>query len=345
MTPTSHVHPAIRRYMRRLEAELSILGSAERDEILNEVRDHLRLSLVRDSDAPPTDAEIASALAKLGQPTDIAAAARERFGVPPARAGAIDVTTVLLVAVGNLLAPLIAGLVGILLISRSPAWVPAIRRRATILILASFAGYPLVVLGVAATQAVAGFASALVVVALVLTFGAPLAAAATLVTHRSASPSLRATAVTLAATVLVGIPAIGVYAPPTMSGSSTDSVTAPATATPTSASAGPTSSGFTPTSELCHASRVTEGLGLNQFAITYRYCATASTVTHYSQPECTATVTAARARPLLCVSYPSGDNGSFAVRAEFAVAPWTFPVERTVTIQVRQEPGSVSTGP
>ncbi len=68
----------IRAYLKRLNEELADLPSARRREIVDEISEHI--DEARASGAAD-EASVRSLLDRLGDPADIAADARERFGV------------------------------------------------------------------------------------------------------------------------------------------------------------------------------------------------------------------------------------------------------------------------
>lgn len=72
-------HREVGEYLRRLQRLMSDVPDERRDEILSEIEEHIdeRLSAVPDAG----NAEVRNVLERLGDPEDIAADARERFGV------------------------------------------------------------------------------------------------------------------------------------------------------------------------------------------------------------------------------------------------------------------------
>jgi hypothetical protein len=103
-------------YLRRLDDELRGLPRARREEILTEVREH-----INEAD-PVGEAELREVLDRLGDPEDIAAEARERFGVADKGMGTQEVAAVVLLTIGGLLLPLIGWLAGAVLMWGSRAW-------------------------------------------------------------------------------------------------------------------------------------------------------------------------------------------------------------------------------
>ena len=104
-------------YLRRLDDELHDLPRARREEILGEIREH-----IAEAD-PVTEAELREVLDRLGDPEDIAADARERFGTPRGpRMGAQEIFALLLMTIGSFLFPVIGWIIGIALLWGSSAW-------------------------------------------------------------------------------------------------------------------------------------------------------------------------------------------------------------------------------
>jgi uncharacterized membrane protein len=83
---TTDVDSLVDRYLHDLHAALGDLPANQRQEILDEVGEHIAAARVAlDTE---TEAEVRTVLERLGDPADIAAEARERFGVraePPGR--------------------------------------------------------------------------------------------------------------------------------------------------------------------------------------------------------------------------------------------------------------------
>lgn len=110
-----HADQIVDRYLKRLAAELSDVPSAQRRELLDEVRSHI--AEARTALPEETDAEIFNLLDRIGDPAELAAEARERLGIRPAapvRAGLLEVAALILTP---FLWP-----VGVILLWYSPAW-------------------------------------------------------------------------------------------------------------------------------------------------------------------------------------------------------------------------------
>ena len=71
----------IANYLKRLENELSDLPRPRRRELVQEISEHI--DEARSGLEAQSEAEIRTVLDRLGDPADIAAEARERFGLEP----------------------------------------------------------------------------------------------------------------------------------------------------------------------------------------------------------------------------------------------------------------------
>jgi len=112
---TTATDSVIDSYLKELQRELKAFPVSRRREILEEVREHIAQARAElDSE---NEAAIRTVLDRLGEPSEIAAAARERFGVRPVRAGVLEG-----VAAVALLFPFIGWLVGTILLWMSRVW-------------------------------------------------------------------------------------------------------------------------------------------------------------------------------------------------------------------------------
>jgi uncharacterized membrane protein len=82
---TTTADTLVDRYLKDLDAELRDVPVSQRREILDEVGEHI--AAARTTPDADTEAGVRTVLGRLGDPADIAAEARERFGVQaePAR--------------------------------------------------------------------------------------------------------------------------------------------------------------------------------------------------------------------------------------------------------------------
>ncbi|HJU01618.1 MAG TPA: hypothetical protein VJ966_10480 [Actinomycetes bacterium] len=116
---TTKVDTLVDRYLRDLEVELRDLPANRRSELLAEVSQHIaeaRATLDADSEAA-----IRTVLERLGDPADIAAEARERFGIPTpsAKQATPRLEVIALVA---LVIPFLGWIVGVVLVWLSRLW-------------------------------------------------------------------------------------------------------------------------------------------------------------------------------------------------------------------------------
>jgi uncharacterized membrane protein len=116
---TTEVDALILRYLQDLEAALHDLPANRRRELLDEVGEHI--ATARAALDPETEAGVRGMLERLGDPADIAAEARERFGVPstPARPATPWLEVVALVV---LVIPFLGWIVGVVLVWLSRLW-------------------------------------------------------------------------------------------------------------------------------------------------------------------------------------------------------------------------------
>jgi uncharacterized membrane protein len=142
---TSKVDALVDRYLTDLEAELRGLPANRRRELLDEVGEHI--TAARAALDPETEAAIRTVLERLGDPADIGAEARERFGVQaePARPTipwleVATLATLVLVPVTiwlgmAMVIPLLGWLAGLALLWRSRRWTSHDKRIGTLLAL------------------------------------------------------------------------------------------------------------------------------------------------------------------------------------------------------------------
>ena len=106
-------------YLRDLEAELRDLPAPRQREILDEVGEHI--AAARAAQDTQSEAAIRTMLERLGDPADIAAEARERFGVQaePTKPATPWLEVITLVA---LVVPFLGWLVGAVLVWLSRRW-------------------------------------------------------------------------------------------------------------------------------------------------------------------------------------------------------------------------------
>ena len=116
---TTEADALVLRYLQDLEGELRDLPANRRQELLDEVGEHI--AAARAALDPETEAGVRTMLERLGDPADIAAEARERFGVqrPPARPATpwLEVIAIVLLVI-----PFAGWVVGVVLVWISRLW-------------------------------------------------------------------------------------------------------------------------------------------------------------------------------------------------------------------------------
>lgn len=140
---TTKVDTLVDRYLKDLEGELRGFPANRRREILDEVGDHI--TEARAALAAETEAAIRTVLERLGDPADIAAEARDRFGVAAEPAipaipwlevlalAALVLTPFLLGLGMPILVPVLGWMVGVVLLWRSHIWTARDKRVGTLL--------------------------------------------------------------------------------------------------------------------------------------------------------------------------------------------------------------------
>ncbi|MGI5145891.1 DUF1700 domain-containing protein [Plantactinospora sp. CA-294935] len=91
----------VRRYLRQLRAELAPLPADRRQEVLDQIGEHIAVR--RSEPDGRTLAEVRAMLDRLGDPATLGADARERFGVPPRRRGPVETLVLVCAAAGPFL--------------------------------------------------------------------------------------------------------------------------------------------------------------------------------------------------------------------------------------------------
>ena len=98
---TTQADALILRYLQHLESQLGDLPANRRQELLDEVQEHI--TTARADLDPETEAGVLTLLERLGDPADIAAEARDRSGVQaqPARPATpwLEITTIVLLVI------------------------------------------------------------------------------------------------------------------------------------------------------------------------------------------------------------------------------------------------------
>jgi uncharacterized membrane protein len=132
---TQKADDTTRRYLRRLEKELGDFPAVYRDEVVDEIREHIADS----SASAESEADMLAVLDRLGDPKSIADDARERFGLRSPQAGTTEVAALFLFLFSF---SIVGYIVAAVLVWKSSAW----RRRDKIIgIVAPIVVGPLVV--------------------------------------------------------------------------------------------------------------------------------------------------------------------------------------------------------
>ncbi len=124
--------PRVTAYLQRLEEAAAGLRPEHRAELMAEIRDHIATRLADADQTPPGVDPVVAALARLGEPEEIVAAAADEAGTPvpdgqgprpgaPGRSGGRDVAALLLLLIGGFLFG-IGWIVGVVLLWTSPTW-------------------------------------------------------------------------------------------------------------------------------------------------------------------------------------------------------------------------------
>ena len=116
---TTEADALILRYLQHLESQLGDLPANRRQELLDEVQEHI--TTARADLDPETEAGVLTLLERLGDPADIAAEARDRSGVQaqPARPATpwLEITTIVLLVI-----PFLGWVLGAVLVWLSRLW-------------------------------------------------------------------------------------------------------------------------------------------------------------------------------------------------------------------------------
>lgn len=107
-------------YLKRLRKELAGLPRERRRELEQEISEHI--AEARATLSAQNEAEVRTLLDRIGDPADIAAEARERFGVAPRKTGAVEIGALVLLPIGGVVLPVIGWIVGVILLWASQAW-------------------------------------------------------------------------------------------------------------------------------------------------------------------------------------------------------------------------------
>ena len=106
-------------YLESLERALRDLPRARRQEVLDEVADHI--DEARGELSGESEADTRNLLERVGDPDEIAAEARERFGIQPRGGGIREISAIVLLLVGGFVF-VVGWFVGVVLLWASEAW-------------------------------------------------------------------------------------------------------------------------------------------------------------------------------------------------------------------------------
>ena len=106
-------------YLKRLNRELAGFPRVRRRELVEEISEHI--AEARADLESENEAAIRTLLDRLGDPEDIAAEARERFGARPKGSG-WDVVALIMLLVGGVILPVIGWIIGVVLLWVSETW-------------------------------------------------------------------------------------------------------------------------------------------------------------------------------------------------------------------------------
>jgi hypothetical protein len=115
MTETT-LHPLAADYLKRLRDAARSLPRSRRDDLLADIQDHLAEA----APAGASEADVRTALDRLGDPDQIVAAEQE--GEPRRRRGPLEWGAIILLLIGGIVIPVIGWFVGALLLWVSQAW-------------------------------------------------------------------------------------------------------------------------------------------------------------------------------------------------------------------------------
>jgi uncharacterized membrane protein len=105
---------AVKEYLHELDQEIRDLPRSRRQELLGEIHEHIDSAL---AESPAHDeAEVRNVLDRLGDPSDIAEEARQRFGVPMQRSRGLEIAAVILLPIGGLIIPVVGWFIGVILL-------------------------------------------------------------------------------------------------------------------------------------------------------------------------------------------------------------------------------------
>jgi hypothetical protein len=123
-------HPLVERYLRDLCEALRDLPRRQRDELVAEIASHIEQTLPPDA----SDAEVLTALDRMGEPEQIAGAERERLGVEQPTSGWLEWLAIPLLLLGGIVIPGVGWVIGLVFLWLSRAWTVRDKTLATLLV-------------------------------------------------------------------------------------------------------------------------------------------------------------------------------------------------------------------
>jgi hypothetical protein len=120
MTMVSNADKLVADYLKRLNAELRGLPRVRRRELVDEIAEHI--AEARGNLESENEAAIRTLLDRLGEPEEISAEARDRFGLASRKIGWKEIGALVLLPIGGVLVPVLGWFVGIVLLWISDAW-------------------------------------------------------------------------------------------------------------------------------------------------------------------------------------------------------------------------------
>jgi uncharacterized membrane protein len=111
----------VKKYLKQLDAELADLPRGRRHEIVEEIAEHIAEAQAQHP--AQSEADTRTMLERLGDPADIAADARQRFGVVRARPGWMETAALVLLLFGGFVFG-VGWIVGLILLWSSTVWKP-----------------------------------------------------------------------------------------------------------------------------------------------------------------------------------------------------------------------------
>jgi uncharacterized membrane protein len=107
-------------YLDTLDAELTGLPRVGRREVLDEIEGHIRDSLAEVD--PDDEAGVRNVLDRIGEPSDIADEARDRFGIKRPETTWREIGALILLSPAGLIVPVLGWFAGVVLLWVSDAW-------------------------------------------------------------------------------------------------------------------------------------------------------------------------------------------------------------------------------